>query len=148
MKDRKPPPAKPAQASTDPVRIVAPVFMGVGLLFVILTAFFFWKAQKENAHSIHIKGHVTRLDMDSDGLAAPVVEYRLNGQKKFIIGNVRSSPPSHDVGDEIDLLVSNADSGEVTLNDPLDRYFMIGLFAFFGLIFGGIGVLLMVFLRD
>jgi hypothetical protein len=134
----------------DPARVVSYVFIGVGVLFLSLTALFFWKDHQESQHSEHLMGHVVRLEINNEGLAAPVVEYRLNGQKKFIVGNVWSSPPSHDVGDEIDLLVIQGDQDQpkAIINDPFDRYFLIGIFAFFGAIFGGIGILIMVFLKD
>lgn len=133
---------------TDPVKIVGPIFTGLGVIFLLVVCFLFWCDRQRTQDSQHITGHVTRLEYNNDGMTAPVVEYRYNGAKKFIVGTVWSSPPAYDVGEEVEILVSNRNDKDVTINSPFDRYFLPGIFAFFSIVFGGIGIALLYFMKN
>ncbi len=132
--------------SIDPVRVVGAVFTGLGVVFTVVVVALFWSDRSDMQESHQIKGTVESLDYTDNGTAAPVIKYWTNGEKKILVGTVWSNPPSYEIGEEVELLV--APNGKVTINSFFERFFMIGLFAFLAVIFGGIGVLVLIFLKD
>lgn len=97
--------------------------------------------------SSKVIGKVSSLDYSSSGTAAPIIGYRMNGKKHYFHGTVWTSPPSFDVGEEVELLVNNNQPEQVIVNSFFERYFMISLLAFFAMVFGGIGTALLVFMK-
>lgn len=133
---------------SDPGLVVGSVFTGLGAIFLIVTSLIFWFDHKDTEESTMVVGTVTSLDYSSDGTAAPVIRYRFSGEKRILRGTVWSNPPGYDVGEEVELLVSNKNPQNVTINGFFERYFTVLLFGFFAVIFGGIGGLLLYFLRN
>lgn len=133
--------------SLDPAIIVGRVFAGVGAISLIIIGLLVWQDQKTARNSSKVIGTVSSLDYSSSGTAAPVIGFRFNGKKHFYHGTVWTSPPSFDVGEEVELLVNNNRPDDVIVNSFFERYFMISLVAFLATVFGAIGTALLVFMK-
>lgn len=131
----------------DPADVVGKVFSGIGLLAFTILVLLWWQDQRAAQHSTKVTGTVSSLEYNSSGLAAPVIGYRHHGQKRYFIGTVWSSPPSFEVGEQVELLVNNDKPNEVIIDSFFERYFLICLLAFFATVFGAIGVLLLTLLK-
>ena len=131
----------------DPSILVGRIFSGVGLIFMVVVFLLLWLDQKKARNSSRVIGTVSSLDYGSSGTAAPVIGYRVNGKKQYIHGTVWSSPPSYEVGEEVELLISGSRPDQVIINSFFERYFLISLFGFFATVFGGIGVALLTLMK-
>jgi len=134
--------------TADPGLIVGSVFTALGAIFLCVTALIYWFDYNNTKDSTVLTGTVTSLDYSSSGAAAPVIRYQFSGEKRILRGTVWSSPPGYDVGESVELLISNKNPHKVTINGFFERYFTILLFGLFAVIFGGIGVLVLYFLRN
>ncbi len=132
----------------DPADVVGKVFSGIGFISFIIVILLWWQDHKQAQRASKVTGTVSSLEYNSSGMAAPVIGYRMNGQKHYYVGTVWSTPPSFDVGEQVDLLVNNDKPEDVTIDSFFERYFLITLLAFFATVFGGIGVLLLTLLKD
>lgn len=131
----------------DPSRVVGVVFTTLGSIFLLVVMGLYWADQKTTRSSSKITGTVISLDYNNSGSSIPVIEYRHNGKKKILRGSVWSYPPSFEVDEKVELLVNNNDPNKVTMDSFIERYFLISLFGFFAVVFGGIGYALLIFMK-
>jgi len=94
-------------------------------------------------HSERAAGRV--VDMlqrcDSDGCSyRPVVEYEALGETVRITGEVGSSPPSHSIGEAVDVLYRVDAHRQGQIDSWLESWFGTGFGLIFGLVLGGIGL--------
>ena len=133
--------------NADPAYVVGRVFSGSGLVFLVVVLVLLWKDQTAARNTSIVMGTVTSLDINSSGSAAPVISYRVYGSQRTLHGDIWSSPPAFDVGEQVELLVSNAPPGNVIINSFFERYFVIFLFGIFTVAFGGAGLLVQTFVK-
>jgi hypothetical protein len=136
-----------SQLNIDPITIVSRVFTGVGFVMLMVVLLMLWFDRKQANNSTEVKGTVTSLDYNSSGTAAPVIGYRFSGKKRYFRGSVASNPPSFEVGEEVELLVSNKNPDDVIINSFFERYFAALLIGFLGFAFGGIGLAMIIFMK-
>ena len=118
------------------------IFGFIGVIFLITAVFFYWKDYKNTKNSIPVPGVVIRFQYQGNA-TSPVVEYQWNGNKRIYSGDVFSSPSAFIEGETVEMLV-NADRPEiVVINQIAERYLLVIVFGFIGLIFtfiGGVGL--------
>ncbi|MEQ1586710.1 MAG: DUF3592 domain-containing protein [Cyclobacteriaceae bacterium] len=120
------------------------IFGGIGTLFLVLAAYFYWQDYTITHDSIIVSGKVIELQFgsaDRESGALPVVSYQWKGQPKLYYGSIYSNPPAVEVGEKVDLIVSRNNPDQVTLNIFSERYLFMIVFGFLGLIFALIGYL-------
>ena len=70
----------------------------------------------------------TVVEMIGHEMTSPVVEYQVNGIAYRIQGSVRSSPPSHAIGDHVDVIYDANDPSAARINTFRERWlFPVGM---------------------
>ena len=134
-------PVRPGSA-TPAARLVLLLFGIVGLVFVSIAGYLFYSQNRSIQTSDLVPGRVIRLVTQSDGMSAPVIEYRWNGQKWLHASKTYSSPPAYDLDEEVPVYVNRADPSDIIVNTFLDRWFLVTIFGSMGLLFTGIPIVL------
>lgn len=120
------------------------IFGGVGFLLAALALFFFIRTRIFINNSQLTQGTITQMvysrDSESSGYT-PVFRFRtLEGQDVEVSGNLRSNPPQFQVGQTIDVLYDPENPQKARIKKWMNLYFVSALLGFLGLVFGGIGV--------
>lgn len=120
------------------------VFGGVGFLLAALALFFFIRTRIFINNSQQTQGAITQMvysrDSESSGYT-PVFRFRtLEGQEVEISGNLRSNPPQFQVGQTIDVLYDPDNPQKARIKKWMNLYFVPALLGFLGLVFGSIGI--------
>lgn len=131
----------------NPASIVGKVFSGLGLVFLAVVSVLVWNDMKATNRSISVTGKVDRLEYNNSGGSVPVIKYRYLGRDREYMGTVWSTPPSFEVGEEVELLVDENNQETVTVNTFFERYFLVAFFSLFAIVFGGVGLLVLRFMR-
>ena len=132
------PPAARVTSST----FVFSIFGLIGVIFLAVAGLVYWKDYKNTKDSISTPGVVIKLNYDGKA-TAPVIEYVWNGEKRIYSGNVFSSPSAFEVGETVEMLVNIDDPYLVVINQVTERYLLVMVFGFIGMIFtfiGGLGM--------
>ena len=120
----------------------------IGFFMIALGAFFYFRTKSFSEKAQEVKGTVTELAYDSDSEGSgyyTIFQFTTtSGQVIEKTGNIRSSPPAHQVGEVIDVLYDPANPNDARIKKISSLYFLPLLFGFMGFIFGGIGVGLLV----
>ena len=120
------------------------VFGGVGFLLAALALFFLIRTRIFIRNSQLTQGTVTQMVYSSDsesGGYTPVFRFRtLEGQEIEVSGSLRSNPPQFQVGQTIDVLYNPDNPQKARIKKWMNLYFVSALLGFLGLVFGGIGV--------
>jgi len=131
----------------DPGRVVGYVFAGTSLGCLSIILLLMAHDHKTSRARWAVMGTVIRQDYDAEGAAAPVIVYSLHGQQRSLRGAVWSSPPSFAIGEQVELLIKDDEPDNVIINTFAERYFFIVLLGFFTVAFGGVGTLLLIFIK-
>lgn len=122
--------------------------MGVGILLVALGVFFYVRTKDFVSRSQETKGTVTNLTYESDsegGGYYTVFQFTtLTGQMIEAAGSVRSNPPSHKLGEVIDVLYDPAKPNDARIKKTSTLYFVPMLLSGLGGVFFCLGMALFV----
>ena len=117
-------------------------FLVMGIIFIVAAGYFFWRDHQNTNNSTSVAGMVVRLNYQGRA-TAPVVEYTWNGTKRIYSGDVFSTPSAFEVGEAVEMLVNRDDPFNVVINQLTERFLLVFVFGFIGLVsafIGGIGV--------
>ncbi|HEX9807847.1 MAG TPA: DUF3592 domain-containing protein [Alteraurantiacibacter sp.] len=115
------------------------IFTPIGLLFAGIGGWFFAADQELAGSGLRTPGRVIEVvgsrDSDGDTVYRPVVEFvGADGQRHIFTGSVGSNPPSHSVGEQVEVIYAPGNPGDALLDSFTERYL-------FPLVFGGMGAL-------
>jgi hypothetical protein len=114
-----------------------------GLLFAI--GFFVWLGVRRFLESsLEAEGTVVAMNRSYKGGYAPVFEYRAGGQPIQVAENIYTSPPQYSVGDKVPVRYEPENPEGARIAGPFNLYFVPGLLAGMGLIFGIVGVAMLI----
>lgn len=120
------------------------VFGGVGFLLAALALFFLIRTRIFINNSEQTQGTVTQIVYSRDSENSdytPVFRFRtFQGQEVEVSGNLRTNPPQFQVGQTIDVLYDPENPQKARIKKWMNLYFVPALLGFLGLLFGGIGV--------
>jgi len=121
------------------------VFGGVGLLLTALALFFWLRTRAFLGTAQKAQGTVIQMVYSSDseggGGYSPVYTFRtMNGQVVEVTDRMSSNPPQFKEGQIIDVLYDPDNPNKARINKWFNLYFVPILLGFLGLVFGGIGV--------
>ena len=119
------------------------IFLFVGISFLLVSLYLGWRDYRFYQNSVKVNGKIISLqyasDSDPGSGAVPIVEYTWRGQKLQITGDTYSNPPAVEIGESIEVLISQQDSKQIKLNIISERYFLIFIFGVIGIVFFAIG---------
>jgi len=127
----------PTATRNSPVFIFS-IFAFIGVIFLAVATGIYWKDYKNTKNSISTPGVVTKLNYQGNG-TAPVVEYMWQGEKRIYSGDVFSSPSAFEVGETVEMLVNVDNPYVVVINQVTERYLLVIVFGFMGVVFAFIG---------
>ena len=113
--------------------IVAGVFVLLGIVFGVV-GFMWWQNVRHFVQTAErAEGTVIELTRGGKGRLCPVVEYTDRfGQRQKHRSKIGSTPPSHSVGDKVQILYDQNDIvASARINHWLHLYFFPGLCLFF-----------------
>jgi len=124
------------------------IFGFVGFVLAALALFFLIRTRSFISRSKQTQGTITQMvyssDSDSSGYT-PVFRFRtLEGQEVEVSGNLRTNPPQFQVGQTIEVLYDPENPQKARIKKWMNLYFVPALLGFLGLVFGGIGVGIMI----
>jgi hypothetical protein len=130
--------------------IIGTVFGLVGGLLFVIGVFLFIRTRMFISSSQEVKGTVIRMlsSSGSEGgtVYAPVFKFTtIQGQVMEVEEKVYSSPPGFSVGEVVDILYDPQNPGNARAKKWSSLYFVPLLLGGMGAVFGGIGVVLLVF---
>lgn len=116
----------------------------IGVFLFIRTRIFISKAQKVKGTVIQMVYSRSSSSSGGGGGYAPVYQFRtVDGQTIVMHDSLSSNPPQFQVGQEIDILYDPANPQKARINKWMNLYFVSLLLGGMGLIFGGVGVVLL-----
>jgi hypothetical protein len=125
------------------------VFSLVGGLLALIGLFLFIRTRIFIGNAQEVKGTVLQLvysrssSSSSGGGYAPVYQFRtIDGQSITIQDSLSSNPPGFQVGQEIDVLYESGNPQKARINKWMNLYFVPVLLGGMGLIFGGVGIVI------
>ena len=125
------------------------VFSLVGGLLALIGVFLFIRTRVFIGKAQEVKGTVIQMvysrssSSNSGGGYAPVYQFRtLDGQNIVVQDSLSSNPPRFQVGQEIDVLYESGNPQKARINKWMNLYFMPVLLGGMGLIFGGVGMVI------
>lgn len=129
--------------------IIGIVFGFVGLLLVAI-AFFVWlRTRAFMQNSQEVKGtiiHMSYRSSSDGGGYAPIFRFNtIDGRSMEVEDNLRTNPPQFREGQVVDVLYDPQDPSHARIKKWMNLYFIPLLLGGMGLIFGGIGFLMLVF---
>jgi len=115
----------------------------IGVFLFIRTRIFIGNAQEVKGTVIQMVYRRTSSSSSSGGGYAPVYQFRtLDGQNIVVQDSLSSNPPRFQVGQEIDVLYESGNPQKARINKWMNLYFMPVLLGGMGLIFGGVGMVI------
>ena len=129
--------------------IIGIVFPLVGLLLVAISVFIFVRTRSFIGSSQEVKGKVVRnvYRSSSDGGGyAPVFGFTtIDGRYVEVEDKLESNPPQFREGEVLDILYDPQNPSRARVKKWMNLYFTPLLLGGMGVIFGGIGVVLLIF---
>lgn len=130
--------------------IIGIVFSLVGLLLVAIGIFIWIRTRVFLSTAQEVKGTVVRMvyshNSDGGGGYSPVYQFRtMEGQTIEVADGLSSNPPMFREGQVIDVLYDPSNPQKARIKKWLSLYFVSVLLGGMGLVFGGIGVILLIF---
>jgi flagellar biogenesis protein FliO len=116
------------------------IFLGLGLLMLVITAVICYNVKKFNAAAVKTSGTVVDLIAKGKRSYAPVVTYNDDaGVKHRFVSNVSSNPPGYEIGERIDIYYDpkNPDDAEIA---GWREYFAAIIIGGLGLVFSLTGL--------
>jgi hypothetical protein len=110
------------------------IFASVSGLFWVLAIYFYISKSDQIEQSVLIEGRVTAMVRSEDG-SAPVVTYMFNNIEYQYQSSIYANPPSHAVGDVVELFVVENNPEEAMINSFVDRWLLIMIFGILALVF-------------
>jgi hypothetical protein len=123
--------------------LVGGLLFAIGLFLFIRTRIFINKAQE-------VKGTVIQMvyshSSEGGGGYSPVYQFRtITGQTIVVTDSLSSNPPMFQVGQTIDVLYDPENPQKARIKKFMSLYFTSILLCGMGLIFGGVGIVLLIF---
>jgi hypothetical protein len=130
--------------------IVGVVFGLVGGLLAVIGIFLFIRTRMFISKAQEVKGTVIRMvyrhSSEGGGGYSPVYQFRtITGQTIEVQDGLSSNPPMFHEGQIIDVLYDPENPQKARIKKWLSLYFVSVLLGGLGLIFGGIGLVMLVF---
>ena len=130
--------------------IIGIVFSLVGGLLAAIGVFFFLSTRIFISKAQEVQGTVIKMvwssSSDGGGGYSPVYQFRaITGQMITVQDSLSSSPPMFQVGQTIDVLYDPENPQDARIKKWMSLYFVSLLLGGMGLVFGGIGVVLLIF---
>jgi hypothetical protein len=130
--------------------IVGVVFGLVGGLLAVIGVFLFIRTRMFISKAQEVKGTVIRMvyrhSSEGGGGYSPVYQFRtITGQTIEVQDGLSSNPPMFHEGQIIDVLYDPENPQKARIKKWLSLYFVSILLGGLGLIFGGIGLVMLVF---
>jgi hypothetical protein len=130
--------------------IIGIVFSLVGGLMALIAVFLFVRTRMFISNAQEVKGTVVRMvwspGSDGGGGYSPVYQFRtIEGRLVEKQDSLSSNPPMFTEGQTIDVLYEPANPEGARIKKFWSLYFISILLGGMGLIFGGIGVVLLIF---
>ena len=123
--------------------LVGGLLAAIGVFLFIRTRIFISKAQEVQGTVIRM---VWRSGSDGGGGYSPVYQFRaISGQMITVEDSLSSSPPMFQEGQTIDVLYDPENPQDARIKKWMSLYFVSLLLGGMGLIFGGVGVVLLIF---
>lgn len=120
----------------------------VGIFMIALGAFFYFRTKSFSEKAQETKGTVTELayEEDSEGSGYYTIFQftTISGQVIEKTGNIRSSPPAHQVGEVIDVLYDPANPNDARIKKTSSLYFVPMLLGGMGIVFFCLGIFIFV----
>lgn len=128
--------------------IIGIVFPLVGLLLAAIALFIFVRTRLFIGRSQEVKGTVVRMvySSGSDGGGyAPIFRFKtIEGTMIEVGDNLHSNPPQFREGQVVDVLYDPQNPQNARIKKWMNLYFVPLLLGGMGLIFGGVGIVLLV----
>ena len=120
--------------------MVGGILFLIGLVILLRTRSFIAGAQPTKGTVVHMN-----YSSDSDGSGyAPVFQFKaMNGETVQVAERIYSNPPRFKTGQEVDVLYDPQDPHKARINKGFDLYFTPALLGGMGILFFGIGIVLM-----
>ena len=125
------------------------VFSLVGGLLALIGLFLFIRTRIFIDNAQEVKGTVIQMvysrssSSNSSGGYAPIYQFRtLDGQNIVKQDSLSSNPPRFQVGQELDILYEPGNPQKARINKWMNLYFVPVLLGGMGLIFGGVGIVI------
>ncbi len=130
--------------------IIGTVFGFVGMLLFVIGIFILIRTRIFMDKAQEVKGTVIRMvyrrDSDGGGGYSPVYQFRtITGQTIEIADGMSSNPPMFTEGQSVDVLYDPENPNRARIKKWSSLYFVPLLLGGLGIIFGGIGVVLLFF---
>jgi len=130
--------------------IIGIVFGLVGLLLVAIGGFLLIRTRIFISKAQEVKGTVIRMvyshSSEGGGGYSPVYQFRtLTGQTIEVADNLSSNPPMFREGQIVDVLYDPENPNNARIKKWMNLYFVPLLLGGLGAVFGGIGVIMLVF---
>lgn len=121
----------------------------VGFILAALALFFWLRTRSFLGTAQKAQGTVIRMvyssDSDGGGGYSPVYTYRtMSGQVIEVTDSMFSNPPQFKEGQMIDVLYDPENPGRARINKWFNLYFVPLLLGFLELVFGGIGIAMII----
>ena len=124
------------------------IFVAIGVVLLIIGGLVTWHTVEFKSKAESAEGTVIEMQpRHSDGSTtyAPVVEFETAGGELVTYhSSSSSSPPAYDVGESVEVLYDPNDPSEAKINSFFNLWFLPLLLAGMGIVFGGIGGLVVV----
>lgn len=126
---------------------VSGIFMFFGIAMLAGSMYIFYTNYKFAQNAVPVSGKVVGFDThystDDDGnstlMYSSIFEYNYMGQTYSHTSDMSSSSPDYDEGDEVEILINPEKPSKALVNEFWDRWFVIILLGFMGLMFTGGG---------
>lgn len=130
--------------------IIGIVFPLIGALLFAIGAYLFVRTRIFLGKAQEVQGTVTQMvwssSSDGGGGYSPVYQFRtITGQMITVQDSLSSSPPMFQVGQTIDVLYDPENPQDARIKKWMNLYFTSVLLCGMGSIFGGIGIVLLIF---
>lgn len=116
-------------------KILLLIFGVVGSIFIAIAGVTFYNQSQSIEKSSLITAQVIRMEVNSEGLSAPVIEYEWEGKKWLYASSTFSKPPAYQLDEKVPVYVNRENPGEIVVNTFSDRWLLITLFAGLGSVF-------------
>lgn len=130
-------------------RLVFLIFPAVGLVLLVIGLFVWLRTRRFVAESFRVSGTVVGLSArrghKGGTTYSPVVEFATReGAVRQFTDPISSRPAGYSVGQQVEVLYHYQDHSRARLASTFRLYFVPALLSFMGLIFAGVGFVVMI----
>ena len=135
-------------------RLVGSIFMVVGSIMLAVAAYVTYANNQFSKRAIPVSGEVISYSSyesnDDDGgtttMFTPTFSYTYNGKNYTHASNVSSSGQDYQIGEKVDVLVDPDDPTEVLIDSFWEKWLIVVILGFLGIMFAGMGYMVHVVL--